>query len=99
MIIFCRINFHIISYVKKFLIALVLVFLSGKPLEQTILILAISLTSVAITIITHPFRYCSLNCLRIAIELLTAMLAVMHVVFYVQVQKFEQEQSTDERIA
>ena len=81
---FCQINFHIVSYVKKLFIALVLVFLSGQPLAQIILILVVSVVSAAITLLTRPFAYRLLNAIRILTELLTILIVVLHLVFYIQ---------------
>ena len=69
---------------KKFLIALVLVFLSGQPLTQLILILILNVLSALITLLTRPFIYPALNLTRYMIELLGIMIVIMHIVFYIQ---------------
>ena len=77
-----------LSYLKKFLVALVLVFLSAQPLSQIVLILLINLASFGVTLITHPFTYQLLNAVRLVTDVLGIMLLVMHIVFYNQEQKF-----------
>ena len=95
---FCRINFHLISYVKKLLLSVILVFLSAQPLAQIILILGLSVASAAITLITRPFVYRALNFLRVLVELISVLLLVMHLVLYAEEQKIEQQDQMDENL-
>ena len=81
---FCQINFHIISYVKKFLVALVLVYLYEVPLAQLVVILFVTIASAAITLIALPFACRLLNVVRVLIELLAIAIVAMHFVFYLQ---------------
>ena len=95
---FCQINFHIISYVKKLLIALILVVFSSDPMIQLLLILFVNIASAALILLTRPFIYKLLNFVRVLIELIAVMLVVMQIVLYRQDQDIQSQEKISETL-